>query len=124
MRQYLVDGNTIAFLGMPEPTEAEVEQAWMVVGEQLMEQHIREHPGSRPWGWWRYEANEPRRLRPGADDPASPGCREFSMGLPRFLKCDAPWPEYKNWYETELDYLDRRGLLKASERQALAVTTR
>lgn len=34
---------------------------WEDVRDELLPQWIREHPGTRPFAWWRDEAPEPRR---------------------------------------------------------------
>ena len=33
---------------------------WREFGAMITERHIRKHPGSRPWGWWKYDAPQPR----------------------------------------------------------------
>ena len=33
-----------------------IREAWTAHRETLMAEWIGKHPGSRPWGWWRYEA--------------------------------------------------------------------
>ncbi|MFO0899838.1 MAG: hypothetical protein U0836_20600 [Pirellulales bacterium] len=38
-------------------------QAWDECGGWLTEEHIAASPGSRCWGWWRWESPEPRRCR-------------------------------------------------------------
>jgi hypothetical protein len=50
---------------------AELGALWADVGATLLEQWIAEHPGSRPWAWWRLAAP---RCQP-TDLP--PCCRDF-----------------------------------------------
>ncbi len=38
--------------------------AWKTVGPDLVAEHVRKFPGTRPWGWWKFDAPE-RRLRVG-----------------------------------------------------------
>src|SRR5262249_344396 len=33
---------------------------WKEFGAAITARHIAKHPGSRPWGWWRYDAPERR----------------------------------------------------------------
>lgn len=89
-------------------------------------------PGTRPWGWWRYEASEmrrpigkpmPKRIHyfPGAGAPAvevliPQGCdREHWIestyfGTPQLQGGGVPFE-----YEHETEYLRRLGLLSADE---------
>jgi hypothetical protein len=35
---------------------------WNAVKGELLPRWRREHPGTRPWGWWQWDSPEPRRL--------------------------------------------------------------
>lgn len=35
-------------------------QAWREISDQVMQEHIRERPGTRPWAWWQWSAPEHR----------------------------------------------------------------
>jgi hypothetical protein len=57
-------------------TEAELERGWKVCGPELMSNcATRSLPGTRPWGWWRYELCEER--------PDEPALRLAEHGLLR-----------------------------------------
>lgn len=34
----------------------ESREAWKAQKKAIMAEWLREHPGTRPWGWWEYEA--------------------------------------------------------------------
>jgi hypothetical protein len=94
-------------------TPADLPELWERFGQEITEDHIREHPGSRPWAWWRWNApEEPRLLEEG--------------GVTRRSKDSYfPWPadfDPHQRYESQRDYLDRLDLLTDSERMALAAT--
>jgi hypothetical protein len=44
-----------------------VEAMWHDYGPDVVAAWAAAHPGTRPWGWWRYEAEEPRRVIRGAE---------------------------------------------------------
>lgn len=46
-----------------------IRQAWSECRSQLLPAWIRNHPGTRPWGWWRHEAPEHRRRVDGKPHP-------------------------------------------------------
>jgi hypothetical protein len=92
-------------------TEEDLPELWERFGEEILADHIAQHPGSRPWGWWRWSAPEAPRL--------------VESGGITILDVDNyyPWPEDLDphqQYETERDYLERLGLLTDAERAALA----
>jgi len=41
------------------PTIPELRAAWEVMGSELLAEHVCTDPGTRPWGWWRFEAPRP-----------------------------------------------------------------
>lgn len=56
---YLRSGVTLGNCPWPEEpdedTLADIEQAWMRVGRAILERHIRQRPGTRPFGFWKFE---------------------------------------------------------------------
>ena len=95
-------------------TEAEIAAAWRELGADLTAAWVRDHPGSRPAGWWMFNAPEPRRRLGGTGEPFEDA---FERGLPEFwLTVDANDPPT---FEAEPTYLARLGLLSASERRRL-----
>lgn len=50
-------------------TDEELADLWAEFGERVTAEHIAEHPCTRPWGWWKFEMPEPRRVVDGWQDP-------------------------------------------------------
>jgi len=71
-------------------SEERLAAAWREHGAGILAEWIRTHPGTRPHGWWLFDAPEPR-----------------------------PWVLNTAGRESELDYLRRLQLLGCEERQAL-----
>jgi hypothetical protein len=111
---------------------------WAEHQAALLEAWIDAHPGTRPWGWWRWEAPEPRRVLRNADcvhlqpDEARPPGRPWSTdpawrtGTARWsgeggfgIPAHAPLGHYTLTVEAEAAYLDRLGLLTLDEHAAL-----
>ena len=82
--------------------------AWMELRDELLPTWIEQHPGTRPYAWWRFEAPEPRRqVSPGPESlgPATSfGCPSLFRGIP-----------HDGMFETEAEYLERLGLLTPVE---------
>jgi len=86
---------------------------WEAYGHQLLADWILEHPGTRPWAWWKYSAPaEPRRRIGGIGTPrrGSP----FWFGKPGQFEGDYVVANPPTW-EPEVEYLRRHGLLTPSE---------
>jgi len=85
-----------------------MEVAWWELREKLLPTWIEQHPGTRPYAWWKFEAPEPRRqVAPGPESigPANWfGCPSSFQGVPG-----------DGMFETEGEYLDRLGLLTPHE---------
>jgi hypothetical protein len=67
--------------------------------EDILREHIKCRPGTRPWAWWKLEDREERRVVEIDEKMAA---------------CDG-----ERIHEEEAEYLDRLGLLIKRERQAL-----
>ena len=82
--------------------------AWWELRDELLPTWIEQHPGTRPYAWWRFEVPEPRRqVSPGPESigPADWfGCPSSFRGMPQ-----------DGMFETEGEYLDRLGLLTPGE---------
>ena len=116
-------------------------EAWGDLRQDLLADHIREHPGTRPWGWWTFDAREPmRRIGTmrfkrgiGRKNP-----RRFDRDSREFIaEADFPRDERISYwrrrhptanayaldsfdeayavYESETEYLERLGLLTDAE---------
>ena len=88
---------------------AALREAWDDSREWYLARWVQEHPGTRPWAWWRFDATEPRRRYDGAMIPPKEG-RLFGGTVESFR--DA-------LYEKQRHYLDRIGELTESERAYL-----
>ena len=85
-----------------------MEAAWWELRDELLPTWIEQHPGTRPYAWWRFEAPDSRRqVSPGAESigPADWfGCPSSFRAMP-----------HDEMFETEGEYLDRLGLLTPHE---------
>jgi hypothetical protein len=91
-------------------TLGDLRAVWSVVGEPLLARWAAEHPGTRPWAWWAWDAPELRGERDGWiawSDGA-----EGDPGLPDGLD--------PRRAETTAEYLSRLDLLLPGEAAALA----
>ena len=86
---------------MSGTTEADV---WATFGAQIVAEHVRDYPGTRPARWWDIDAPEPRR-RLGGIGTALEALALDRVDPPRF--------------ESEAGYLKRHGLLTVGERKRL-----
>ena len=95
-------------------SEAEIAADWRELGADLVAEHVKAHPGTRPAGWWMFDSPEPRRRLGGTGEPFEDS---FARGLPEFWesidRADPPR------FESEAAYLARHNLLSTSERRRL-----
>lgn len=113
-------------------------EAWRELRAGLLADWIAEHPGTRPYAWWTFDAPERRRRIDGQPHPfdnaeriakvehwrrdypdvaGREACKLY-YGMP---VCLMTRDDFDAEYESEADYLDRLGLLTDNERAALAV---
>jgi hypothetical protein len=96
---------------------------WDKFRDDVLPDYIEWHPGHRPWGWWEFDAPEPRRCvsGPGAfafrNDDAPDWTKHLHFGMPAVHGGD-DW-DNPSHYESQAAYLDRLGLLTDDEREAL-----
>ena len=77
--------------------ESALRDAWRERGPALMERWIELHPGTRPLGWWCFEAEEPRRFLYQSEH-----YQPKDWLLSNYRICpDSP----ESGHETEADYL-------------------
>jgi hypothetical protein len=98
---------------------------WHDHGDQILADWILEHPGTRPWAWWTFDAAEPRHVVTGSelllpkDAPTDwEWCWRQRFGVQAFQHFrprEAPSP----LVESEPGYLRRLALLTAEERAGL-----
>jgi hypothetical protein len=108
-------------------TSVERQALWAIHRDAILSAWIAEHPGTRPWAWWKFEAAEPRRCVVGAEllmSTREPTDWEFvwraAHGVPAFLQSRPSGYLGLPTVESQATYLDRLGLLAAEERSALA----
>ena len=62
MYDHLQTGNCFGCLvNPPQHTDDDVAAAWAESRDTVVGEWIREKPGTRPWGWWAFDAPEPKR---------------------------------------------------------------
>lgn len=106
--------------------ERERAAAWHEHGEEITAAWLLEHPGTRPWAWWAFDATEPRRCVVGAEllAPAgAPTAWEWvwrkDFGVPAFLQWRPRGYPGLPAVESQAAYLDRLHLLGVEERADL-----
>jgi hypothetical protein len=103
----------------------EVKGAWEELRGELLPAYIADHPGTRPWAWWRFDAPEPyRRFLGGYDFRTDPAARvgltaEIHTGLGWYSSIGEAELTDPPIVETQAGYLERHGLLTDAEREVL-----
>ncbi len=91
-------------------------QAWKELQKEIMSQWLTEHPGTRPWAWWRFDLPAGTRRqringRHPHDDPRYSLSKQLFFGCPQFLReCDIG-----GTYESQEAYLRRLNLCSTAE---------
>ena len=109
--------------------EAAVE-GWNTLRDELLAEHIAEHPCTRPWAWWHLEKRELRRrldggLHPCEDPsrkPPSPHLDDGSGRIRHYYGVPSAFSEPDDWeaeYESQAAYLTRLELLTKAEKRHL-----
>ncbi|RDD61456.1 hypothetical protein DRB17_13355 [Ferruginivarius sediminum] len=137
VRRHLVDGDVRPsdwhFTYPWFPIDHYVKPMWERLRDDILAAHIRDHPGTRPHGWWRFDAPEPRRQVGGTGQPSDallPALKDtYSFGVPTswwsddnaaIHGCGIPVdPDDPPLIESEAAYLDRHNLLTDAERKRL-----
>ena len=110
-RLHLEHGFDFVGLGYGDDLD-EMASDWETHRRTIMRDWLKHRPLTRPWGWWRWDAPEPRRCWKNGTPTTYRG--ELHKGCPRMLDAtnrDIQW-------ETEAMYLERLGLVTASEARA------
>jgi len=117
--------------------EPERTRDWRAIRSDILADWIREHPGTRPAAWWRYDAPEPR-LRVGGIGDVVPAYdfpdnlhfgifRKSAFVCERLLSAVAPFGAHlvpfdesdPPRYESQASYLKRRKLFLPGEEKRL-----
>lgn len=111
----LTDGYRLLYpVGTPFDEEL-VALLWRELGAEIVREHARHHPGTRPWGFWTYDAPEPRQSGEAYRRACwrdADGKRFHERGL--FCGCDDSLA-----VESEAEFLERHDLLTETEARAL-----
>ena len=135
-RQHLFDGFSFIGEGYPDsdPTALErIRADWQRHRDELLREWIAERPGSRPWGWWAFDAVARRETSDGSVHPfdrpeRQERCAVWHAQHPamrhdqRFVELFFGVPvivagEGHVHYETQRHYLARLNLLTSDEQQ-------
>jgi hypothetical protein len=111
-------------------------EAWEELRHQLLPEFIAEHPGERPYAWWKCDARERRQRTDGIQHPFDNRVRkshvdEVAKRFPSFHdeayklnkgrpNCLCVRDDFEAQYESEEAYLRRLNLLTPEEVEALA----
>jgi hypothetical protein len=102
-----------------KPGSRAAEPLWRDHGEEILAEWVAEHPGTRPWGWWKFDATEPRPVVRGT---ALVSDRRWwaerwrdQFGVPMFVQI-RPRGAALPLVESEASYLQRLGLFAVGER--------
>ena len=80
-----------------------IKNSSLIMTRYMEEAHAKNHPGCRPWAWWKWSMPEAQRPVPAG---------KFSA--------QRVWDHQRNefdWVETDLEYLKRLGLLEPWEKE-------
>jgi hypothetical protein len=101
---------------------------WEDLKGDIICEHLKYLPGTRPWGWWKWEAPEMRRVVGVDRDPDDDDGTECPLpavedpNLPARFKHNyfgCPDCYDGHIYESEYDYLKRHKLLTLEEKKSL-----
>ncbi|MFN6106628.1 MAG: hypothetical protein ACK5EA_19545 [Planctomycetaceae bacterium] len=113
--EHLLEGNCLFAEFILDTTEAVA--LWLEHGPDLLSGFILRNPGCRPWAWWLLAVREHGPRRQLRDGPrALNGALWF--GVPSMWTAPPP----PDMHETQLDYLQRQGLLEHDEQRLLTAT--
>jgi hypothetical protein len=131
--RWLLAGQRSAWFFLTLTTDPDAQLAfWRAHEDEVVQHHIKRHPGTRPRLWWRYSAPQPRRRVGGLGTPlheCSNTVLHLEYGVPAdwrvrgrndYLGEGVPLSsEHPPLYESEARYLRRLGLLLPEERRRL-----
>ena len=105
------------FIGPAFETEKSMCQAWVELRGEILKRWTAEHPGRRPWAWWRFEAPGRRERVDGGEHPHDRDnfperLKKLSFGKP---SCHLISDDLAAEYESEFDFLKRHNLLTPEE---------
>lgn len=109
-REHLLTGLDLpTLLDGPDLDADQLRAEWDRLRDSIMQEHCQRRRQTRPWGWWQFEAPEPRRQVAPGPEPV-PGCPLW-FGMPSQHRGMPP----DGMYEREWDYICRLGLREPGE---------
>jgi len=81
VRRFLLDGSRSGEAIVL--TESEERSAWKEHGAELVEEHVKRSPGTRPAGWWTFDAPGPRLRVGGKGEARFP--KSLRLGIPTYF---------------------------------------
>lgn len=125
-----IDFFDCGFSNPPNFREEAAAEAWEILREELLREHIAEQPCTRPWAWWLFEPHEPRlcvssppRGTEDEEDPTEPDDEEgYEEGRSNFGIRSPYWGRDREelLFESQAHFLRRYGLLTKWEKAHLA----
>ncbi|HJU18585.1 MAG TPA: hypothetical protein VJ770_19205 [Stellaceae bacterium] len=131
VRNWLVGRDSDGAEWAPLLDAEELPVLWEAIRDDVIAEHVRNYPGTRPRGWWAFDAPEPRRKLGGTGEPRGTSlCGLTPSGLyddyPKPRELDNPYlkgyptdPADPPVFESQAAYLDRHGLFLPGERRRL-----
>jgi hypothetical protein len=114
--------DSMLFLGDPsDPKDARFVEAWRAAGAAITKRWIVEHPGKRPWAWWRVDSPERLRRHVGGG-PGDLSHNVYDLGdcgLPGLSSLRTRDPNNPPLYEAQAVYLKRHALLEPGEEKRI-----
>lgn len=113
--QYMLANNIISYQLRDARVFAKTWKQWR---KAILKSWVDVLPGSRPHGWWMFDATERRRTIEGVDfferrPDIDIAARKYRFGM----SCGTDFKLPEPVYEKEADYLSRLGLLTDEEKQ-------
>ena len=101
--------------------EIDQHSAWQELKSEILRDWLKDHPGTRPWGWWAFDIPRGSRRecvngRHPFDDPGYDLQKKLYFGRPQFNRPS----DMLALYEPEAQLLRRHSLLSAVELKALS----
>jgi hypothetical protein len=131
VRAWLAGSDENGAAWAPLFAEKELPAAWEAVRDDVLGEHVREHPGTRPRGWWLYDAPAERQKLSGTGETWGMSLTGLTpTGLynnyPRPDEINSPYlkgypinPDDPPVFEAQATYLDRLGVFLPGERRRL-----
>ena len=110
---YLLSGNT-----------DQLAARWNSQKEVILSEWIENYPGSRPWAWWMFDAQEGRKRTGGKGQAINEKYPAWVEYLDKGIPASWHWIDRTDppTFESQAAYLDRYGLLKQAEKKKLKVS--